>query len=167
MRRWTWVGLCVIAAGCGSTGEKVLQDFGIKDRPEDYQSGADKVMANLSDVAKVELDRMNMAARRGQILYDKGKGLDGAYYKRTKVYDNSRPLDANAATRTNQNNPVTYVGYIEFSFEYYESARKQTRVEAESEIADIPSRDRGSETYRYRFDSGANWTGGKGERYQD
>ena len=161
------VGLCVIAAGCGSTGEKVLQDFGIKDRPEDYVSGADRVMAKLPDVAKVEIDRLNAAQRRGQILYDKGDGLDGAYYKRTKVYESSRPLDANAASRTSQNTPVSFVGYIEYSFRYYESSRRPTRVEAESELANIPSSERGSETYRYRFDGGGNWTGGRGERYSE
>jgi len=144
-----------------------LQDFGIKDRPEDYVSGADRVMAKLPDVGKVELDRLNAAQRRGQVLYDKGTGLDGAYYKRVKVYENSHPLDANAASRTNQNSPVSYVGYIEYEFQYYESARKTTRVEAENELASIPSGDRGRETYRYRFDGGGNWTGGRGERYSE
>ncbi len=169
MQRWILVGLCVFAAGCGSTGDKVLQDFGIKDRPEDYVSGADKVMAKLPDVAKVEIDRMNAAQRRGQILYDKGENnsLNGAYYKRTKVYESSHPLDANASTRTSQNNPVTFIGYIEYSFQYYESSRRSNRVEAESETADIPTGDRGSETYRYRFDSASTWNGVKGERYSE
>jgi len=167
MRRWIIIGLCVCAAGCGSTGEKVLQDFGIKDRPEDYQSGADKVMAKLPDVAKTEMDRMNMATRRGEILYDKSDRLNGAYYKRTKIYESSHPLDANPAAKSSRNAPLAFVGYIEYSFQYYESPRKQTRVEAESEVANIPSGERGNETYRYRFDAGGNWTGGKGERYTE
>jgi hypothetical protein len=158
----------VAAAGCGSTGEKVLQDFGIKDRPEDYQSGADKVMGNLDNVGKVEMDRMNTASRRGQILYDKGDGLTtGAYYKRTKVYENYHPLDAAASSKTNRNDPLSFVGYIEYNFRYYESPRKPTRVEAEAQNADIPSGNEGSETYRYRFDAGGNWTGGKGEPYTE
>ena len=59
MRRWIWVGLCAGLAGCGSTGSKVLQDFGVQERPEDYVSGADRVMTKLPDVAKVEIDRLN------------------------------------------------------------------------------------------------------------
>ena len=168
MWRWTLVGLCVLAAGCGSTGEKVLQDFGIKERPEGYQSGADKVMAKLPDVGKTEIDRMNAASRRGQVLYEKGKnGIEGAYYKRTKVYEGAHPLDATPASKTSQNTALSFVGYIEYSFEYYESPRKQTRVEAENAVSDIPSGERGDETYRYRFDAGSNWNGMKGERYQE
>jgi hypothetical protein len=168
MRRWILIGAFALAAGgCGSTGEKVLQDFGIKDRPEGYVSGADKVMQNLPEVAKVEIDRLNAAQRQGEILYEKVDALNGAYYKRIKVYETSRPLDAQATTRTSRSDEMGFVGYIEYGYQFYESARKQTKTEAAAQSADISTGRRGQETYRYRFNSGSVWNGGKGERFKE
>ncbi len=168
MRRYVGIwALALAAAGCGSTGQKVLQDFGIKDRPEGYVSGADKVMENLPEVAKAEMDRLNTGQRQGEILYDKQDALNGAYYKRTKVYETSRPLDAQVANQTRRDEETGFVGYIEYSYQFYESARKQTKADAAAQTSDIPTGVRGRETYRYRFNSGAAWNGGKGEPFKE
>jgi len=159
--------LCLAAAGCGSTGNKVLQDFGIQDRPEDYVSGADRVMVTMQDVGKVEMDRMNAAQRRGEVLYDNSDPLKGKFYRMVRMYESYHPLDANAATRTSQTQPVTFVGYIEYDYQEYESTRVETRTEAGTLPADIPTGRRGRETYRYKFDSAGAWNGGRGEPFKD
>lgn len=167
IRRFGVAILCVAAAGCGSTGNKVLQDFGIQDRPEDYVSGADRVMVSMQDVGKVEMDRMNAVQRRGEVLYDNSDALRGAYYRRVKVYESYHPLDANAATRTSQNQPVSFVGYIEYDYQVYESSRAESKTAAATLPTDIPTDDRGREAYRYKFDSAGTWNGGKGELFKD
>lgn len=159
--------LCVAAAGCGSTGGKVLQDFGIKERDEDYVSGADRVMVTMQDVGKVEMDRMNAAQRRGEVLYDNSDPLKGKYYRRVRIYESFHPLDANAAPRTSQNKPVTFVGYIEYDYQVYESNQVENRTEAATLPADIPTGRRGRATYRYKFDSAGVWNGGRGEAFKD
>lgn len=159
--------LCIAAAGCGSTGNKVLQDFGIQDRPEDYVSGADRVMANMQDVGKVEMDRLNAAQRRGEVLFDDSDSLKGKYFRRVREYESYHPLDASAATRTSQNQPISFIGYIEYDYQVYESTRADTRAEASTLPADIPTGRRGRETYRYKFDGAANWNGGRGELFKD
>jgi hypothetical protein len=159
--------LCLAAAGCGSTGDKVLQDFGIKDRPEDYVSGADRVMVTMQEVGKVEMDRLNAAQRRGEVQYDNSDPLHGRYFRRVRVYESYHPLDANAATRTSQNQPVSFIGYMEYAFQVYESERVETRTEAATLAADIPTGRRGRETYRYKFDSAGTWNGARGESFKE
>ena len=88
MKKWTCVVIaCVCAVGCGGATSKVLQDFGIKDRPEGYESGSDRVMARMNDVGKSEMKRLNLLERRGEVLYDDQDALRGRYYKAVKVYD--------------------------------------------------------------------------------
>lgn len=165
-RRLAAIILSAAAAGCGSTGGKVLQDFGIQERPEDYVSGADRVMVSMQDVGKVEMDRMNAAQRRGEVLFDDSDPLKGKYFRRVREYVSFHPLDANAATRTSQNQPVGFLGYIEYDYEVFESTRADTRTEASTLPADIPTGRRGRETYRYKFDSGGGWNGGRGEPFK-
>ena len=40
---------------------------------------------------------------------------------------------------------------------------KPTRTEAQAESATVPNGEEGRETYRYKFNSGGTWDGGKGE----
>ncbi len=157
-----WLGAFICGCSSGS-GSKVLQDFGLQERPDDYVSGSDKVMAKLPDVGKAELPRLNAASRTGEVKYEKLDALRGAYYKRVKVYEDFRPLDANYTTRKPTQESVSYVGYIEYSYQFFESPRQESRIEAQAEIATIPTGDRGSETYRYQFGSSGNWNGAKGE----
>jgi len=153
-----------LAAGCTSgSGSKVLQDFGLQERPDDYVSGTDRVMAKLPDVGKSELTRLNAASRTGEVKYEKVDALHGAYYKRVKVYQDYRPLDANYTSTKSGTAQVTYVGYIEYSYEYFESPRHESRLEAQADIATIPTGDRDSEAFRYKFSGGGVWDGAKGE----
>lgn len=154
---------CVCVSGCGGTADKVLQDFGIKDRPEGYVSGSDRVMERLNDVGKSELKRLNLKDRRGEVRYDDTDPLYGKYYRVVKVYERFYPLDANASGRTSGKRERGFVGYIEYSYSYHESPRKNSRAEAAAQLADIPTGEGGRETYRYRFNSGGMWNGGKGE----
>ena len=151
------------AAGCAGTADKVLQDFGIRDRPEGYVSGSDRVMARLNEVGKSEVNRLNLQDRRGEIRYDGEDALHGKYYKVMKVYERFYPLDANASGRTAANSERGFVGYIEYSYQFYQGPRKGTRAEAGAEVADIPTGEWGRETYRYRFNSAGLWNGRKGE----
>lgn len=154
---------CVCVSGCGGTADKVLQDFGIQERPEGYVSGSDRVMERLNDVGKSELKRLNLKDRRGEVRYDDTDPLYGKYYKVVKVYERFYPLDANASGRTSGKRERGFVGYIEYSYSYYEGPRKSSRAEAAAQLADIPTGEGGRETYRYRFNSGGMWNGGKGE----
>lgn len=160
----TLIVLVATAAGCGGAGDKVLQDFGIKDRPEGYVSGSDQVMARLPEVAKAEMNRMNIANRRGEIKFDNTDALRGRYYKEVKIYEDYHPLDANHTAKTTQQRRGGYVGYIEYTYQMYESPRVSSKVEAEAELATIPTGTRGRETYRYRFNSAGVWDGSSGER---
>lgn len=158
------IAFSVILCGCSSgSGSKVLQDFGLQERPDDYVSGADRVLAKLPDVAKTELVRLNAASRTGEVKYERVDSLRGAYYKRVKVYEDFRPLDANYTTRQSTQQSTAYVGYIEYLYQYFESPRLESRIEAQADIATIPTGERGSETFRYQFSSGGVWNGGKGE----
>lgn len=154
-------------AGCGGAGNKVLQDFGIKDRPEGYVSGSDRVMARLPDVAKTEMSRMNAAGRRGEVKYDETDALHGKYYKEVKIYEDFHPLDANYTARTSSQSQISYVGYIEYTYQIYESPRVDSQVEAVAQLATIPTGEFGRETYRYRFNSSGVWNGSEGERIRN
>lgn len=159
--------LCMALAGCQTDGhdsvvDKVMSDFGLRERPEGYESGSDRVFAKLPDVAKTEIRRLNAEARRGQVKFEQ-EGMRGMYYREVKVYEDYYPLDARALPRTAQGERG-YNGLIEYSYRVFQSARKPSRVEAESAPADIPTGDAGRETYRYRFTTTGNWDGARGDR---
>lgn len=146
----------------GNVLDNVLGDFGLKERPEGYVSGADKVMQNLEGVGRSEMRRMNIANRQGEILYQTNSEGEGRYYKKVKVYGNYYAQRARAVTRSNDDDRG-YVGFIEYSYRVYESARKRNRTMAAAEEASIATDKTGRETYRYNFSSSGNWRGGKGE----
>ena len=162
-RLFTLLALSAMAAACAGAGSKVMQDFGLQERPEGYVSGAERVMQKLPDVAKTEMTRLNAAARTGEVLYEKTDALSGAYYKKARVYEEFRPLDANITNRSSSRQETSYVGYIEYVYQIHESPRRPSRIEAMAENANIPTGERGSETFRYQFTSGGNWNGARGE----
>jgi hypothetical protein len=139
-----------------------MADFGLRERPEGYESGSDKVFQNLDDVAKTEIKRLNMESRQGSIKFEQD-GMRGLYFREAKVFEDYHPLDAQMLPRTSHGERG-YTGYIEYSYRIFQSARKDSRVEAESSEADIPTGDSGREVYRYRFTAAGTWDGGKGER---
>lgn len=158
--------LLLAGAGCqrtpGEVANKVLGDFGIKERPEGYEAPSDKVFARLNAVADAEMQRMNHEGRDGEILFEQD-GLRGSFYKQVKEYIDSHPLDARADTAGPQRESG-YTGYVEYSYRVLQGQRKPTRVEAAAEGADIPTGETGRETYRYHFNAGGAWDGRKGER---
>jgi len=159
------LGLCI--AGCaGQDGqtvtETVLSDFGLKEKPEGYVSGSDKVYERLNEVGAIEMKRMNMEERLGEVKVEED-GLQVKYYKSVKEYVSYFPLDAQASSGA-ADRSRGFVGYLEYRYRVLESARKPTRTEAQAESATIPSGEEGRETYRYRFGGGGTWDGGKGER---
>ena len=159
--------LLLMVAGCasspGGVGNKVLQDFGIRERSEDYVSGKDAVFARLDDVGKTEMKRLNLGERSGEVKFEEQGDLRGKYYKEIKVYQNHYPVDVDAtgSTRTRDRG---YVARIEFSYRVYQGPRKSTRAAASAEVADIATSLRGRETYRYRFSARGTWDGVKGVR---
>ena len=63
----------VLLAACQSTPDevvdKVLQDFGLRERPEGYVSGADRVLERLSNVGAAEMKRMNLDGQHGDVKF--------------------------------------------------------------------------------------------------
>jgi hypothetical protein len=153
-------------AGCaGQNGqtplETVMTDFGLKEKPEGYVSGTDKVYERLNDVGASEMKRMNLAARLGEVKVEED-GLQVRYYKEVKEYVSYYPLDAQAVQKAAERDRG-YVGYLEYRYRMLQGPRKPTRTEAQAESATIPSGEEGRETFRYKFNAGGTWDGGKGE----
>lgn len=155
-------GLAGCATEQGSVMDKVLQDFGLQERPEGYVSSSDRVFERLSEVGQSELRRLNTQGRHGEVKFAEQDGIQGKFYKEVKVYENFYPLDATAAART-ASGERGYIGYIEYGYQIYQSERKNTRAEAEAESANIPTGVTGREGYRYRFNSAGMWNGAPGE----
>lgn len=158
------MGLSVLgcASGSGGFGDTVLQDFGIRERPEGYVSNTDRVFERLDEVGEAELQRLNTENRRGEIKADTRDPLRTQYYKEIKVYENYYPLEVDPATRSSRSRGG-YVGYIEYGYQMHQSPRYSTRTEASAAAADLPTGERGRETRRYRFSTSGVWTGGAGE----
>ncbi|HOD50441.1 MAG TPA: hypothetical protein PLM14_09970 [Candidatus Hydrogenedentes bacterium] len=167
MKKFLTFALICTVTGCGTGGgsviEKVKYDFGIGEKPEGYVSTADIVMGRLSSVGQTELKRMNREGRHGEIQFQDEGGLKGKYFKRVKVYEDAVPLEAGAVSR-GATDDRGYLGYIEYTYQMYESARKNTRAEAEAESATVRTGETGREVYRYRFGATGVWDGGEGER---
>ena len=166
MKKFIVVFLGLAFAGCaGQNGqtpmETVMTDFGLKEKPEGYVSGSDKVYERLNDVGATEMKRMNSEARLGEVKVEED-GLQVKYYKEVKEYVSYYPLDAQAKSRASDRERG-YVGYLEYRYRILQGPRKPTRTEAQAESATIPTGDEGRETYRYRFNAGGAWDGGKGE----
>ncbi len=163
---WLLALLAAAGAGCartpGEIAEKVAYDFGIGERPEGYVSGSDRVMENLTQVAEVEMKRMNMAQRHGEVEFQDEGGLRGSYYKEVKTYESFYPLDARAVSKS-VDGDRGFIGYIEYTYRIYQSERKANRTEAAAESASIATPETGRDTFRYRFSSGGNWDGRPGE----
>lgn len=157
--------IITLLAGCAGAGNTVLEDFGIRDRPDEYVSGEDRVFERLQNIGKAELVRLNKDARKGEVKFEDGGPLHGKYYKEVKVYQNFFPIEAQSTTKggTGPNRQRGYAGYIDYAYRIYQSPRKNSRPEAAALNADIPTSQRGRETYRYRFNASGTWLGGKPE----
>ena len=170
MNKFYIVLAAIFIAGCQGQGgqtvvETVMSDFGLKEKPEGYVSGADKVVERLNEIGEVEMKRMNQAERLGELKVEE-KDLQVSYFKVVKEYISYYPLDASATSRASDRDRG-YVGYLEYRYRVLQGPRKPTRTEAQAESVTIPTGEEGSETYRYRFNSGGSWDGGKGERTRE
>ena len=166
LRVFSVVGLCLLVCSCTGTVDKVMADFGLKQRPEGYVSGGDRVMERLNAVGAMEMKRMNIEEQRGVVKFQKESDVRGKYYKEVKKYESYVPTDASAINRSNLSE-MGYVGYLDYTFRMYQSERKPTSAEAAAESATIPTDVTGHETYRYTFSSTGQWNGSKGERARD
>lgn len=170
MKRTLVVLAALCIAGCQGQGgqgvvDTVMSDFGLKEKPEGYVSGSDKVIERLNEIGEVEMKRMNQAERLGEVMVEE-QGLQVSYYKQVKEYTSYYPLDASATSRASDRDRG-YVGYLEYRYRLLQSPRKPTRTEAQAESATTPTGEEGRETYRYRFTSTGTWDGGKGERTRE
>ena len=140
---------------------KVLADFGLKERPEGYVSASDEVFKRLDNVGKAELKRMNLTHRHGEVKQET-QDLKTRFFKEVKTYEKYYPLDANATAGT-AGSSRGFTAYIEYSYRVFQSPRFETRAEAEASSASDPTDQQGREVYSYKFGPTGNWDGAKGE----
>ncbi|MCA1902429.1 MAG: hypothetical protein LDL53_09485 [Candidatus Hydrogenedens sp.] len=164
------IALLVIMTSCQSGPEggvvnKVLTDFGLKEKPEGYVSESDKVFQRLGEVGATELQRLNTENRHGTIKFEQ-KGVRGEYYKEVKVYQQYYPIDAKPVSHSGESGQ-SYTATIGYSYSTYRSASKPTRAEAEEADADIPTGIEGREIYRYNLGPGGVWNGEKGQKVKN
>ncbi len=166
LRRIGTVLICLTLAACQRSpkevADKVLGDFGLRERPEGYVSGTEKVMVELEKVGASEIKRLNAEQSKSNVKFQ-SDGLRGMYYKEVKIYESYYPLDASSARR-DSSGERGFHGYVEFTYRIYQSERRPTRTEALAESATIPTDETGREVYRYVFDGGGVWNGGRGQR---
>lgn len=165
-----FVAMGILLSACSSGREggvvnNVMSDFGLKAKPEGYQSEADQVMQRLGNVGPAELKRLNIAEQQGHVKFQQDGELKGKYYKEVKVYESFYPTDAQAVSRAgNSDADRGFTGFIDYAYRMYQSPRKASSSEAEAESASIPTDITGRETYRYNFGGSGEWNGGKGEK---
>jgi len=163
----TAVAACLLLAACqrtpGEVMQKVKYDLGMGAKPEGYVTASDKVMERLPAVGEQEMKRMNLAGRQGEVKFQDEGGLKGQYYRQVKVYESCLPLDATAITQSSTAGERGFYGYIQYEYRIYQSQRTSNRTEAAAAPATIASDQRGRETFRYTFGSGATWNGSPGE----
>ncbi|MGC8737980.1 MAG: hypothetical protein ACP5UA_04950 [Candidatus Hydrogenedens sp.] len=146
----------------GGVVNKVLSDFGLREKPEGYVSETDKVFQRLGEIGATELQRLNLENRHGEIKFEQ-KGARGEYYKEVKVYSQYYPIDAKSISHSGESGQ-SYTATIEYAYSIYRSASKPTRAEAQESTADIPAGIEGRETYRYSLGPGGVWNGEKGQK---
>jgi hypothetical protein len=155
------LGLSACQTPEGGVANKVLSDFGLKERPEGYVSASDAVFERLDTVGKTELKRMNLQHRHGEVKTET-EGLRTKFYKEVKVYEKYYPLDARATPGTTGASRG-FTGSVDYSYKMFQSERFNTRVEAEAASANTPTEQAGRETYSYKFGPTGAWDGDKGE----
>lgn len=146
----------------GGVVNKVLSDFGLREKPEGYVSETDKVFQRLSEIGNTEIKRLNQEGRKGEVKFEQ-KGPRGEYYKEVKVYEEYLPLDVNPVSHSGETGQ-SYVATIQYSYRVYRSAPKPTRIEAQDSIADIPTETKGTEIYKYILGPGGVWNGERGQK---
>ena len=70
---------CLLMVSCQtdsgvSVTDKVLSDFGLRERPEGYVTGSDRVFEELDKVGASEMKRLNGLERHGEVKFDEEAG---------------------------------------------------------------------------------------------
>ena len=168
MRKTCFAALiCMALISCqtpeGGVLNKVLTDFGLREKPEGYVSESDKVFEALNGVGGVEMKRMNTELQHGTVKFQKDGELKGKYYKEVKVYESYYPVDAQKVNRSGES-LAGFEGYLEYAYRMYQSPRKDSGTEAEAATAGIPTDETGRDKFRYTFTPSGEWNGSKGEK---
>lgn len=162
------LGIVLSACSTGREGgvvDNVMMDFGLRAKPEGYQSESDQVMQRLNSVGPAELKRLNAAEQKGQIKFQQMGDLKGKYYKEVKVYESFFPTDAQSVTRAGSaESDRGFTGFVAYGYRIYQSPRKNSSAEAEGETASIATEVTGRDTFRYSFGASGEWNGSKGEK---
>ena len=157
------LALCSCQRGPGQVANKVMADFGLKSKPEGYVSAGDKVFERLNTVGEAELKRLNQAEQKGTVKFQQQSELKGKYYKEMKVYEGWYPIEVQAVSSPGESQRG-FLGYVEYSYRFYQSERANTPTEASAKSPDIATDTTGREKYRYTFNQGGEWNGAKGEK---
>jgi len=156
----------VLLAACqspeGGVMNKVMVDFGLKEKPEGYKTGSDRVFERMNTVGAAEMKRMNQEAQHGTVKFQKDGDLRGKYYKEVKVYEGYYPADVQPISRAAMEQG--YAGYVEYAYRLYQSERKNTNTEAAAASANIATDITGRDSFKYTFGVSGDWSGGKGEK---
>ena len=161
------ITLCLSITACQtdsgiSVTDKVLTDFGLRDAPEGYVTGSDRVFEEMDIVGTTELKRLNGQERHCEIKFD-DQGRRGSYYKEVKVYDSFIPMDVSGSPGGGGRSRG-YTGTIQYKYRVLRGENKPTKAEAAGESATISSGEEGRESYRYNFSVSGIWNGAAGER---
>lgn len=161
---------CLFLAGCQtdpgiSVTDKVLADFGLREHPEGYVTGSDRVFQELDKVGATEMKRLNGLERHGEVKFD-DQGRRGQYYKEVKVYESYLPMDV-SGTPGGGTRDRGYSGIIQYKYRILRGEAKPTKAEAAAQSATIPYGDEGRENYRYSFSTSGVWDGATGESTRD
>ena len=148
-----------------SVTDKVLSDFGLRERPEGYVTGSDRVFEELDKVGASEMKRLNGLERHGEVKFDE-EGRRGQFYKEAKVYESFIPVDV-SGTPGGGTRDRGYSGVIQYRYQVFRSEPKPTKAEAAAQSATIPFGDQQQESYRYNFSTSGVWDGGAGEPARD
>jgi hypothetical protein len=166
VKRSLLLAIVLIAPACttpeGGVANKVLTDFGIRERPEDYVSRSDAIKQKLNEVGNVEIKRLNREGQNGTLKLEES-GFTLRYYREVKVYEQYYPMEVRAISKSARG-AQGYNATIEYRYRLFESTRKDSRAEALTALANIPSETQGRESYRYRFSQGGAWDGAKGKK---
>lgn len=159
--------MCLICCGCqqgpGHVFNKVLVDFGLREKPEGYEYPSDRVFNRLAIVGEMEIKRMNLETRSGEVKFQSEGAFHGKYYKEVKRYEDFRPLEVKRVAKKARRERG-FVGYIVYTYRLYQSPRKSNRTEAAAANPIFRTETTGRETYRYKFGAGGTWDGRPGHR---
>lgn len=150
-------------SACSGVGDKVMQDFGLQERPADYEAGTDRASDELERVGKTEMARLNNDAREGEVVLRSENEAVGTYFRERKIYESYKVLDSFATTgRRGTGSDRGFSGYIEYTYEVYESLPAENRLLAERAPTTVSTGRRNTTVLRYEMNAAGRWNGSPG-----